>query len=76
MGEIWFAFPNLSSFNSRMSRGGLLNRWENARKYNFDLIEVPANFAKKTEADFLGLSEYGFLTKEAISKLYPGHNII
>ncbi|MGE5456931.1 MAG: hypothetical protein ACM3RX_01105, partial [Methanococcaceae archaeon] len=71
MGEIWFVFPNLGKFNSGTSRGGLLNRWENAREYGFDFVEVPANFVKKTEADFLGLKKCEFLTIEAINKMYP-----
>jgi hypothetical protein len=70
MGEIRFVFPNVSGFNSKNSRGGLLNRWENAKKYSFDFVEVPANFVKKTETEFLGLSKCEFLTKEAINKLY------
>jgi len=74
MGEIWFVFPNLGKFNSGTSRGGLLNRWENAREYSFDFVEVPANFVKKNQANFLGLNEFEFLTKEAIGKLYSKEN--
>lgn len=71
MGEISFVFPNLSSFNSKNSREGLLNRWKKAKQYNFDFVEIPANFVKDTEKEFLGLSKCKFLTKEAINKLYP-----
>ena len=70
MGEIWFVFPNVRGFNSKNSRGGLLNRWENAKKYSFDFLEVPANFVKKNETQFLGLNKCEFLTEEAINKLY------
>lgn len=70
MGETWFVYPNVSSFNSKNSRGGLLNRWEKAKQYNFNFVEVPANFVKKNETNFLGLNEGEFLTKDAINKLY------
>ena len=71
MSGISFVFPNINSFNSKNSRGRLLNRWEKAKQYNFDFVEVPANFVKDTETEFLGLSECKFLTTEAINKLYP-----
>lgn len=70
MGEIWLVFPNVSGFNSKNSRGGLLNRWEKAKQYSFDFVEIPANFVKKNETEFLGLGKCEFLNKEAINKLY------
>ena len=71
MCEIRFVFPNLGGFSSKNSREKLLNRCEEAKKYNFAFVEVPANFVKDTQADYLGLNECEFLTKEAINKLYP-----
>lgn len=70
MGETWFVFPNVGGVNSKNCRGGLLNRWEKAKQYSFNFVEFPANFVRKTETEFLGLSVGEFLTKEAINKLY------
>lgn len=70
MGEISFVFPNVGSINHKNNRGGLLNRWENAKYYGFDFIEVPAHFVRKTEEEFLELNTGDFLTKNSIKKLY------
>ena len=56
MGEIWFVFPNVGGVNYKNCRGGLLNRWEKAKKYSFNFVEVPAHFVRDTETEFLGLS--------------------
>jgi hypothetical protein len=74
MGKIWFVFPNVGGFNSKNSRGRLLNRWEKAQQHGFNFVEVPAHFVRDTETKFLGLSKSEFLTKEAINKLYSRDN--
>lgn len=74
MGEIWFVFPNVGEVNSKNCRRGLLNRWEKAKKYSFNFVELPAHFVRNNEVEFLGLSSGEFLTKEAINKLYSKDN--
>ena len=70
---ISYVYPNLSVFHKQRPsiRGGLTQRWKEARKLNCKYIEVPATLIKnKTEEKITGLKIGDFLTKKEISQLY------
>jgi len=66
---IW-VLPNVAQFNKN-GRGSFQERYYEAKKLNFDAIEIPADFIKNpTEVKLTGLLIGDVLTREAISKLY------
>lgn len=68
MANISYVYPNVSGITQR---GGLLERWQLAKKLGCKYIEVPADFIKnKTEMERTGLNLGDFLTEEAIVILY------
>ena len=68
MVNISYVYPNVSGI---AQRGGLLERWQLAKKSGCDFIEVPADLIKnKTEIERAGLNLGDFLTEDAITILY------
>lgn len=74
-GKIIWVLPNIAQFN-RNGRGSFYQRYIEAKRLNFDAIEIPADFIKnKTEVKLTRLPIGEFLTREAISKLYKKPNL-
>jgi len=68
MANISYVYPNVSGIPQR---GGLLERWQLAKRLGCEYIEVPADLIKnKTEMERTDLNLGDFLTDEAIATLY------
>lgn len=73
MVKVSYVYPNVCELaHLRVKpRGGLLERWQLAKEFHCDYIEVPADFIKnKTEIEKARLNLGDFLTDEAIDCLY------